>query len=174
MRGVAGTVREAEYDAARLLKSWWWETPDQDEPLPVNPLSLARGLGITVIRASLPPDESGKIVIPPGGDVTISLNKWDGQNRQRFTCAHEIAHYLRREQQGRIGQTFVDYRDTLAGMGRDPVEIYANQFAAALLMPAHLVQQGYMRDKLGLEDLADRFYTSSLAMRLRLRNLNLA
>ena len=170
---VGSSVRDAERDAARLLESWWG-TPARDAPLPVNPLSLARGLGIKVFRANLPPDESGNIVIPAEGDVVITVNQSDAWNRQRFTCAHEIAHYLRREQQGRDGQTFIDYRDTLAGMGRDPSEIYANQFAAALLMPPHLVEEGYKQEKLSVAQLAERFETSAAAMGLRLRNLNIA
>lgn len=167
------TVREAERDAAQLLELWW-KTPNRDRPLPVNPMELARSLGIKVQVTALPPDESGNIVIPVEGDVVISLNRWDGSNRQRFTCAHELGHYLRRSRQNPHGETFVDYRDTLAGLGRDVEEIYANQFAAAVLMPAHLVQRGYVEEGASADTLAERFGTSTQAMNVRLRNLRLA
>jgi Zn-dependent peptidase ImmA (M78 family) len=98
---------------------------------------------------------------------------WDHPNRQRFTCAHEIGHYLRRKRTGARGR-FVDYRDTLAGLGTDVEEIYANQFAAALLMPAHLVHKGYKVDERSSEDLAWELGTSAQAMNVRLRNLRLA
>jgi Zn-dependent peptidase ImmA (M78 family) len=166
------TVREAERDAERLLESSWWTAAGRDAPLPVDPESLARGLGIEVRIAPLPADESGKIVIPADGAPVITLNQWDSRSRQRFTCAHEIGHYIRRRRQG-AHHEFVDYRDTLAGLGRDTEEIYANQFAAALLMPAHLVSEGFSQGE-RVEELAERLGTSAQAMNVRLRNLRLA
>lgn len=167
------TVREAERDATQLLESWW-TSPDRDDPLPVDPMRLARALGIIVRVEPLPFDESGNIVIPADDEPVITLNYWDSLNRQRFTCAHEIGHYLRRQPTGDRGRTFVDYRDTLAGLGRDLEEIYSNQFAAALLMPGHLVARYYDKEGLTAEQIAARMQTSVQAMNLRLRNLRLA
>jgi Zn-dependent peptidase ImmA (M78 family) len=170
---IAMTVREAERDAAALLDSSWWTTPDRDQPLPVSPAELAWHLGIEVRVVPLPADESGNIVIPDDDEAVISLNSGDHPNRQRFTCAHEIGHYLRRKRAGGSGR-FVDYRDTLAGLGTDVEEIYANQFAAALLMPAHLIYQRYKVEDRPVEQLAWEFRTSEQAMHVRLRNLRLA
>lgn len=164
------TVRDAEWDAERLLEGWW-TTPDKDHPLPVDPMELARRLGIHVQIVALQPDESGSIEIPADGVAVISLNHRDSKNRQRFTCAHEIGHYLQREASGRAGLSFIDYRDTLAGLGVDAQEVYANQFAAALLMPAPLVERWFPDEK--VEKLARRFGTSTQAMNLRLSNLRL-
>lgn len=164
-------VREAEQDAAGLLASSWWEDDDQDAPLPVEPATLARRLGIEVRMVPLPSDESGNIELSDDEAPVISLNIWDHPNRQRFTCAHEIGHYLRRQVSGHRGR-FVDYRATLAGLGVDSEEIYANQFAAALLMPGHLVAR-YYRQGGTVDELATLFGTSSQAMGLRLRNLRL-
>lgn len=165
------TVVDAESRAEALLRANWWSTTAQNSPLPVNPLALAQRLGIAVRDAQLPPDQSGMIVMHDGEGATITLNARDHENRRRFTCAHEIGHYVRR---GDVGtRTFVDHRDTLAGLGVDSEEIYANQFAAAILMPAHLVQQ--FRDQgLSAEQMAVQFRTSVQAMNLRLRNLRLA
>jgi hypothetical protein len=168
---VTGTVREAERDAEKLLEGWW-TTPDQSQPLPVDPLAMAGGLGIRVEEVQLPPDVSGSIDIPERGIAVISLNRQDSKNRRRFTCAHEIGHYLRREASAHYGRSFTDYRDTLAGLGVDAEEIYANQFAAALLMPAHLVSKWCKTE--AVDTLAHRFGTSAQAMQLRLRNLRLA
>lgn len=167
---MTGAVREAEQDAEVLLRGWW-TTIDRDRPLPVDPMSLAGRLGIRVETVYLSPDVSGTIDIPAYGVAVISLNRLDSRNRQRFTCAHEIGHYLRREASGRRGVSFTDYRDTLAGLGVEPEEIYANQFAAALLMPAHLVRRWFRTEN--IEKLARRFGTSTQAMSLRLRNLRL-
>jgi Zn-dependent peptidase ImmA (M78 family) len=165
------TLTDAERDAAKLLESWW-DTPAKDHPLPVDPIALARRLGIRVQVVPLDPDESGNIFIPPEGPPVISLNRGDALSRQRFTCAHEIGHYVRRAANDLSHRTFVDYRDTLAGLGVNTEEIYANQFAAALLMPAHLVTRGH-RSGESVENLARRFATSMQAVDLRLRNLRL-
>ena len=166
------SVLKAEQDALDLLDKSWW-TSDRSEPLPVEPMDLARGLGIKVREVFLPSDESGNIVMNAFGEAIISLNRSDHPNRQRFTCAHEIGHYsMRRRYQGSSSQTFTDYRTVLAGLGTDGDEIYANQFAAALLMPAHLVKRG-VRQGASAEKLARRFGTSVQAMEVRLRNLKL-
>ncbi|MGI8752772.1 MAG: ImmA/IrrE family metallo-endopeptidase [Acidimicrobiales bacterium] len=139
----------------------------------MDPFRIASGLGIRCRYADLPSDESGKITIPVGGTPVITINEWDHSNRQRFTCAHEIGHYLRRGHDGRTH--YVDYRSTLAGLGIDAEEIFANQFAAALLMPAATVkklsEEG--RSSIWHPDLASQFGTSDRAMDLRLRNLRI-
>lgn len=172
------TVREAERAARQLLDATWWTTATRDEPLPVDPMKLAERLGILVVVEPMRPDQSGYVVIPSDGTVVIHLNLLDSPNRQRFTCAHELGHYLRRRDDESHARrafpdyTFVDYRDTLAGAGVDPEEVYANQFAAALLMPGHLVQR--WQQQYNVEAMAQRFGTSTQAMKLRLRNLRLA
>ena len=164
-------MRDAEQAAQKLLEGWW-TTPAKDHPMPVDPLEIADRLGIRVQRVPLPPDESGNIEVSGDGIAVISLNRWDSGNRQRFTCAHEIAHYLRRDAGGRPWLRFTDYRDTLAGLGVDTEEVYANQFAAALLMPAHLVRQWWSETQ-DADKLARLCGTSTQAMNLRLRNLRI-
>lgn len=175
-RGRHMTVQQAEAAASRLLSTSWWDAPKEERPLPVDPFAIAAALGITVRRIRLPLDESGNIVLAPDADPLISLNRGDSPARQRFTCAHEIGHYFRRLESGSLDRqvVFVDRRAQLASAGVDAVEIYANQFAAALLMPARAVQQGYVFEGHRPEALARRFDTSVQAMNLRLRNLNLA
>lgn len=166
------TVREAEHAADAVLQGFRGE-PGGQVTLPVDPFEVARDLGIAVRMVAMPADQSGRIEIPATGNAVIYVNAADHPNRQRFTCAHEIGHYIRRQHEGSIGVTFVDYRDTLAGAGVDATEIYANQFGAALLMPAALVQQHFRQDQ-DLERLARKFGTSTQAMSVRLRNLRLA
>lgn len=175
-RGRQMTVQQAEAAASRLLSTSWWLTSYEDSPIPVDPFVIAANLGITVRRVRLPLDESGNIVLAPDQDPLISLNRGDSRARQRFTCAHEIGHYVRRVDGDSLQQqvVFVDRRAQLASAGVDPDEIYANQFAAALLMPARAVQRGYVFEGQSVESLARRFDTSVQAMNLRLRNLNLA
>lgn len=161
------TVREAEAAAAQLLDSSWWPSND----LPVDPRKLAAELGIFVQEVPLRADESGNIVISPDETPVISLNKFDSESRRRFTCAHEIGHYLKRSSEP-ITERFVDFRDTLAGLGNEAREVFANQFAAALLMPAAWVAE-FHRSGMSVADMARRFRTSDQAMEIRLRNLRL-
>lgn len=163
------TVQEAESEAARLLETSWFAI---GKDLPVDPARLARGLGIDVRTVPMRADESGSITIMPDEQPVIRLNAADHENRQRFTCAHEIGHYVRRAA-GPSEQTFVDYRDTLAGLGVNEEEIFANQFAAALLMPAVHVAMAH-RGGMSVSRMAAQFGTSVQAMELRLRNLRLA
>lgn len=163
------SVREAESDAIEVLETLW--SPGRGLfPVPVDPILIASDLGIRVERVLMPTDQSGSIIMVPGETPVISVNARDSLKRQRFTCAHEIGHYRQRQSQG--SARFVDYRDTLAGLGVNPDEIYANQFAAALLMPAIEVKRR-VDEHYGVSQLAAAFATSVQAMELRLRNLSL-
>jgi hypothetical protein len=145
------------------------ERAQQDSPIKIG--SLAKGLGLQVSASTLKPGISGEIrpSEAPGG-FTIRVNRHDAPVRQRFTIAHEIAHYLLHRDQ--IGQGIVDdvlYRSSLS----DWREAEANRLAADLLMPRAQVNQALDRARaLGVEDiplyLAGQFRVSEAAMRIRL------
>jgi Zn-dependent peptidase ImmA (M78 family) len=157
--------RDAVEDAEQALSLYW------DGRLPVDPARLARALGLRVVTARLPENRSGALVKAVEDAPTILLNDADGPKRQRFTCAHELGHYVKRTEHP-AEYEYIDYRDALAAQGRDPEEIYANQFAASLLMPASNVRQLAAE---GLSDLqmASRFDVSLEAMQYRLQNLGI-
>jgi len=152
-------------DAERILAEVW------DGGLPVDPVRIARALGIRVLNAHLDPDVSGALVKERQQDPAILLNAADSPNRQRFTCAHEIGHFVKRSDKPEEYE-YIDRRDALASTGRNQDEIYANQFAASLLMPAKDVRRLVEE---GLSDLqmAIRFDVSLEAMQYRLKNLGL-
>ncbi|MGH2902054.1 MAG: ImmA/IrrE family metallo-endopeptidase, partial [Solirubrobacteraceae bacterium] len=153
--------------AQKLLDDVW-----AGKGLPVDPVRIARTLGISVIDANLSSDVSGALVKQHGQDPTILLNASDSRNRQRFSCAHEIGHYVKRSEE-LDEYEYVDLRGALAANGTDPDEIWANQFAAALLMPADEVE-AFKKDKLTDIEMSLRFGVSREAMNHRLTNLNLA
>lgn len=157
---------DPERDANKVLDTMWGES------LPVDPVQIAKRVGLKVFVTPLEPRISGAIVKEPGEDVTILLSADDSKNRQRFTCAHELGHYICRGAFDDDEFSYVDYRGDLAAAGTDKDEIYANQFAAALLMPADILKS--LRHS-GLEpfQLADRFGVSLEAMNFRLRNLGI-
>jgi hypothetical protein len=63
---------------------------------PVKVGELATELGLKVVRTPLPPKISG--LIKPSNDAPagfeIRVNKYESPERQRFTVAHEVAHFL--------------------------------------------------------------------------------
>ena len=136
-----------------------------------NPFSIATSLGIYTRAVHLPKDVSATFTIHPDLHAAICVNAHDERSRRRFAVAHAIGHYM--EMNTREPRTVTDYRITLVGVGVDDTEIFANQFAAALLMPSVLVAP-LARSRVSIETMAQLFKTSSRAMASRLRNLGLA
>lgn len=130
----------AERDAEEMLRTHW-AREDGAIPLPVDPIAIAGKLDIKVFTAVLAQDVSGKLSMKAGQDPEIYLNQSDSYNRQRFTCAHELGHWAKHVAEGVESREIIDYRGPISSTGTDSEEIYANQFAAALLMPAEEVQR---------------------------------
>jgi Zn-dependent peptidase ImmA (M78 family) len=154
---------EAAKDAAKLLTAVWGGA------IPVDPVSIARTAGLRVLDASLDENTLGALVKQPGQDPTILINESDSENRKRFTCAHELGHFVRRSEEADEYET-IDLRNSLSATGLDPEEIYANEFAACLLMPEDDVRRFV---QMGLDDLemAIRFRVSREALQFRMTNL---
>lgn len=165
--GVAPVAvrQDASRSAGRLLEHTWGDA------LPVDPVRIARNLGINVFHAELEPNVSGALVKERGQDPSIVLNAADSPNRKRFTCAHELGHFVRRTEQ-LDKYEYVDYRDQLSAAGTDDDETYANAFAASLLMPEHHVRRLHRSGMSDLE-MALRFDVSREAMQYRLQGLQL-
>jgi Zn-dependent peptidase ImmA (M78 family) len=156
---------EAERDAANLRKATGVSL------LPIDPVRIARIAGLQVLEAELDENTLGALVKQPGKDPTILLNQGDSENRRRFTCAHELGHFVRRSEEA-DEYTTVDLRNSLSATGEDVDEVYANEFAASLLMPEEEVRAFA---GMGMSDLemAIRFKVSREAMQFRLKNLGL-
>jgi len=154
----------AARDASRLLKQAW------PGVLPVDPVRIARKAGLVVVDAALDDNTMGVLIKKPGQDPVIMINKSDGLNQRRFTCAHELGHYVRRTDEAQE-YTTVDLRSGLSADGTDMDEIYANEFAASLLMPEQEVTR-LVAEGLADWDMAMRFVVSREAMQFRLKNLN--
>lgn len=144
-----------------VLHRYW------DGSLPVDPMQIARSMGITVTAKPFL-DHSGHYQRNNGSPV-ILYNSSEPTVRQRFTVAHEIGHHVN-------GDTDAP-RDTSAQFSSaswDPIEVAANRFAAALLMPGEYVRYAVFRDGItDLRVLAQMFGVSTVAMQYRLKNLRL-
>ncbi|QQD75886.1 ImmA/IrrE family metallo-endopeptidase [Curtobacterium sp. YC1] len=162
-------------DAARRVLETYLESRPSAPMIPVDPVQIARSLGINVYSARLVPTLSGMISrFDPEAGTDIYLNSEHAPVRQRFTTAHELGHYFAVEEHaGGEQKVFVHRRDSQSSCGTNSEEIFANQFAAELLMPETEVRR--LR-ALGLDalELARRFNVSYDAMNFRLKNLRLA
>jgi Zn-dependent peptidase ImmA (M78 family) len=154
---------EAARDADKLLKAVW------GAGIPVDPVAIARAAGLRVLDAQLDGNTLGALIKQPGQDPTILINESDSENRKRFTCAHELGHFVRRSEEADEYET-IDLRNALSATGLDQEEVYANEFAACLLMPEVDVRR-FMA--MGLDDLemAIRFRVSREALQFRMANL---
>jgi Zn-dependent peptidase ImmA (M78 family) len=171
---------DAEKDAQQILKTVWApHAADDAVPLPVNPFAIAQRLGIKAFTASLDEGVSGILVKRSGEDAEIYVHASDSPNRQRFTCAHELGHYVKRSAAGDEAWEYVEHRNLLTSQGTDPEEVYANRFAASLLMPEVAVRRLYAepKEERGAAPpaaaLAYEFGVSADAMHYRLVNLGL-
>ena len=146
-------------------------------PVPVD--EVARYLGIQVDEADLGEECSGMLVREEGS-VVIGVNANHHEHRKRFTIAHEIAHYMLHGGEAYIDKPpHIDFRAADSGSGTQQEETEANQFAAALLMPADQVRAAVAEQPFDpaqddeLPNLARRFKVSPQAMTTRLIHLGL-
>lgn len=141
----------------------------QDAP-PVRLPDLARALGVPVKAATLGPGISGEIRPDDDDGFVIRINRHDPPKRQRFTVAHELAHFLlHRDEIGNGIEDDVLYRSSLS----DRREQQANRLAADILMPGRLVAEAReAAEEKGVGDvvlyLADLFAVSEAAMRIKI------
>ena len=140
------------------------------EVTPVDLAGLARHFGLAVKAATLDPGKSGEIRPDGVGGYVIKVNRHDSVGRQRFTVAHEIAHFLLHR--NHIGTGISDdalYRSNQS----DQIEWEANRLAADVVMPTKAIRQAIATaEKLGIanyrDELADRFQVSRAAMGIKL------
>jgi Zn-dependent peptidase ImmA (M78 family) len=157
--------KEAAEDAAQLLKATFRLR------MPVDPIAIAQELGIRVREGELDRDRLGGLVIEPGEEPQIYMNELDLLVRRRLTCAIELGHYIRgagkSDKYGRV-----DRRSDRIDAQQDPESIYAEEFAACLLVPDG---DARLMVELGLDELemALRFRVSMELLQLRLNELGL-
>lgn len=163
------SYREIEKRAKQVLKAGGFNS------VPIDIYGVAESLGIQVCFEEMENEVSGLLLVE-NGEATIAVNQAHHPNRQRFTTAHECAHFLLHSA-GR-DHLFIDeayFRNSASSAGLDRREIEANAFAAMLLMPKWLLQQelqGYEKiTDLDIYRLAMRFGVSEQAMTLRLVKL---
>lgn len=139
---------------------------------PVDVRGAADALGLRVTSRILANDVSGKIECNlSDGSCEITVNASHSETRQRFTIAHELAHYILHRDL--IGDGITDdalYRSSSVG---DANERQANRFAASLLMPKRLVCEMWEQGVRLPNALSVRFNVSPAVAEIRIRELGL-
>jgi Zn-dependent peptidase ImmA (M78 family) len=165
VKAEAKIKKEASEDAARLLKTTYRLRA------PVDPIAIAQELGIQVLEGELDRDRLGGLVIKPGEEPKIYMNQLDLLIRRRFTCALELGYYVRHSAEIReYGR--VERRSDRSKSEQDPESVYAEEFAACLLLPARDVKVMVELDIDELE-MALRFRVSRELIQRRLNDLGL-
>lgn len=138
---------------------------------------IAKHLGVDIKGEDLDFDVSGLFVMK-NDKYYIRYNNTESEQRQRFTIAHELGHFILHKEDKPL---FVDknekilYRNFDSSTGEIKKEREANAFAAALLMPRFLLRQVISKAPNNVDDvvnyLATEFNVSEQAMSFRLSNL---
>lgn len=152
---VAGIVRRA--------------AGEDQPPIQLEPIMDAYNVRYTV--EPLPEALSG-LVIFIGGTPVVAVRAQDSHRRQRFSAAHELGHVL-------LAHHDTFHVDLTRADGVPPDynwrhERAANDFAAALLMPAALLQESMQHVvRPTAAALADSYDVSEQAMSIRLSTLGI-
>lgn len=137
--------------------------------LPISIGAIAKDFGISVLKSTMPGSISGEIR-EKEGVVIIKVNRHDVKERQRFTIAHEIAHFLLHRDRLASGITDdVLYRSRLT----DDLEREANRLAADLIMPASLIKSALtacstLKPEERYKKIAEQAQVSLAAIRIRI------
>jgi Zn-dependent peptidase ImmA (M78 family) len=141
---------KVRHEVSHLLNNFGLTEP------PVNPVSIARDLGINVVFAVFSPDLDRVSGFYDAEEDTIYVNKNEYPLRQTFTIAHELGHRVLHAEWAKSTEYKVLLRDDI--FNDDPVEKEANAFAAHLLVPRFMLDKYWKDTK--IEKLSELFAVS--------------
>ncbi|MBX3582537.1 MAG: ImmA/IrrE family metallo-endopeptidase [Rhizobiaceae bacterium] len=142
-------------------------------PVPIAQAIEALGIDYRVVPMA--DGSSGKIE-KVNDRYVITVNANESPVRQRFTAAHELAHYLMHRDllvHGHMDRLFdPDPMTNPPAPFKRSHEYQANQTAANILMPKSRVET-YHAQGMTTRQIAERFEVSPAAMKIRLETLGL-
>ncbi|MEW5544449.1 ImmA/IrrE family metallo-endopeptidase [Pseudomonas soli] len=140
------------------------------ESSPLDVQKLLSLLGIKLISAPMKDEVSGMLSLSENGkDWVVKVNALHHPNRQRFTIAHEIAHFSRHRSQ----QAKFEDMNFFRNGDSNPMEVEANRFASELLMPEQTFRDKVRVFSGSIEAIAQFFKVSTLAVRVRAKILGM-
>ena len=143
--------------------------------VPVRLGAMARELGLKVKLSTMKPGVSGMIV-KIEDEYIVKVNRHETRERQRYTLAHEISHFLLHRQT--IDASSVGIVDNVLYRSGAPekLEYEANRLAADIVMPNALITETF--ESLGtlvseevVDHMARIFQVSKVAMEIRLTTI---
>ncbi len=135
-----------------------------EPPAPIDIDRIARDWGLAVEYVQRPRGLHGRVMIER---AVIEVAAGDHPNRQRFTLAHELGHYVLEH-----NPVFTDSEPRDFGNPTAVNEREANYFAAVLLMPEEWMRQDWKNSQ-DASRMADLYRTSAESMWYRLMELKL-
>lgn len=111
--------------------------------------------------------EDGSLLVYGPGEFEIKLSPFTGTERDRFTIAHELGHYVLHSGKGRK-------QIRAERFGSNRVEWEANWFAGAFLMPGEDFRRAWEKYDGDTSVLAARYLVSVRAVEVRAAVLGLA
>lgn len=139
------------------------------------------GVKLTIQRETFPNDlaDVSAVLLKEKGQAVIAVNADHSALRQRFSIAHEIGHlFLHSNNELLNVDRYEKQLFTRAEGVRNLDEMEANEFAAAVLMPAELIRKDFEKyfnddpDEM-ISNLAETYKVSQSALAYRLKNLGL-
>lgn len=169
-------LQQATDSADELLKSF------KISKAPVDPEKIAKKFQIKVLRLPFKNlNVSGGLVRKSkSGKPVIFVNKANHLNRQRFTIAHELGHYILHSTANiHLDEKMVFFRDENSSSATNINEIQANQFAAELLMPKTILVEDVKNYLVNgkeinsdiINDLAIKYKVSQQSLLIRLSKI---
>lgn len=135
---VMADFTKATSEAKKIVSLFGVDSP----PIPLGDIVASYGLDIVYADFSK---------IPRGNDIAgfidfdnkkIIVNQSDPANRQRFTIAHELGHYILHQEYVKDRSKYkVLLRRPIKELGYAPEEQEANCFAANLLVPSEVLEK---------------------------------
>lgn len=132
----------------------------------VDIISIVKKYDIIINEDDLPPSISGYLTKVEGKWI-IGINKNHHRHRQRYTLAHEFAHFCLHKSENNYFEDEIFYRDDI----QTSIEYAANAFAAMLLMPTEEITKAIKEGLASLKQLAEKFDVSTLAVKNRVLSL---
>lgn len=180
------------------IKSLWYGNPKKDLKMSVNSINiysddiitqithtlltdyrvfegytkvvkLAQALGVNILLTTFKDEHVAGMLKFENNEVNLYVNENQSANRQRFTIAHELGHYILHRDFVQSHKVSVFYRKDFDNYF-DRIEEQANKFAATLLMPERAVK-GLWDIYHSIDVLATILKVSKQAMYVRLVKL---
>ena len=141
------------------------------KPVPLDVAGVAGKFGIHVEYISLKNDLSGVLYKDEEENCwVLRVNEAHHPNRQRYTIAHELGHFCLHRHLKQVFEDQIFFR----GGESSKQEWQANDFACAILMPEQEFRAELRSGKRKVEELAKVFQVSTLALRIRAKNLGIS